>query len=478
MSKGWVMKRPVALLPLATLIIFGALVMIRLFTIVADAKETEPAIEDSTDVSPVIDIPPVIDADVSRNASGDVVLIEINTAVNATTEEDIDTDNDDIVIESHKLDRFANLLKNIGKTDFTKAKSPPSGRFFYQMTSKRGIGNTVAEYNFGVLISIMHNLTRIHTPLRCARTEEGECESIFRLSGLNRWSMESIEAEISSGNIKEVKISKKKPLRETIDKEVENFKDANALFRLDQPAASYSYKYTRNFWSMAYALARKTHPMSCEYSKEPHKLHVAVHVRHGDVLRYAQKGWSRLTKLRYLPLDYFKNLISKLLEYFHEDQIRLHLFTDGNIEDLKPLLDAYSFASFINTDPIRSLHLLAASDILISSKSGFSQLAAVIGSGGGGNIKIIPDAEWPSYDGIPNTITMDESLLNNQTALFDKLDTSITQMMQPGHFSEDGWYCPKRSCGAVRQALLSAIKSQELVSQFESLNVSDCHSKQ
>ncbi|KAJ3216084.1 hypothetical protein HDU67_009964 [Dinochytrium kinnereticum] len=374
------------------------------------------------------------------------------------------------------IEKYASGLHNIAKwpVQMGKTKDGPNGRFFVQPASKRGIGNAVAEYNFGIMVSIMHNLTRIHSPLRCARISDEDCESIFRLSSLNPWSLAAVEEKVSEGTMKEVMIHQKKPIRENVDREIDNVTDTNVLIRLDFSAASYSFKYTRLFWSAAYAFARKTHPWPCEYSKDPHKLHVAVHVRHGDVLRFAQKGFTRLTKLRYLPLEYFQTAIGNLFELFNEDRVSLHLFSDGKKEDLKPLLDAFTFASFTNSKPLQSLHLLAAADILICSKSGFSQLAAVVGSGGGGNIKLIPEGDWPSYDGIPNTITITDDVLQNKTAFSQMLNISVGNLLQPQNLTVNAWYCPKRSCGVVRQAVLSALKSDSIFSSFAQTNLTAC----
>ena len=69
-------------------------------------------------------------------------------------------------------------LKDI-PADPYNGKPPPTGRFYFQRTGKHGVGHTLAEYNFGLVESFKHNLTRIHLPLLCAHGPEYDCDLFF-----------------------------------------------------------------------------------------------------------------------------------------------------------------------------------------------------------------------------------------------------------------------------------------------------------
>ncbi|KAJ3102134.1 hypothetical protein HDU97_000776 [Phlyctochytrium planicorne] len=306
-----------------------------------------------------------------------------------------------------------------------------------------------------------HNITRIHTPLRCARLSDVECDNIFRLTTLNQWSLDSVKANVKEESLLHVKLPKGSHLRESVDQGVKNNNDTNVLFDIGFPAASYSFKHTRKFWSRAYARARRTHPTPCRYSLDPHKIHVAVHIRQGDVLRFANMGFKRLTKLRFLPLEYFSAVIKGIYATFKKDSVALHLFTDGRKEDMAKLMDEFNFVSFNNNNPVKSLHNLAGADVLVCSKSGFSQLAAVISSADGQAIKLIPDADWPSYEGIPNTVVMEQELLGNLTRFSDRVKAAAFHFIDNDTLTNSTdaiWFCPSRPFSVIRESLLLGIR--------------------
>jgi hypothetical protein len=181
----------------------------------------------------------------------------------------------------------------------------------------------------------------------------------------------------------------------------------NILFRIPYHSASHSFELTRTFWNYAYIQARKTHPIPCSLfqTTDPYKLHIGIHIRHGDVLEYAEQGKERLTKLRFLPMEYFVQVLETLFEVVDRKRAIINVFSDGKWEDFHLLLDRYPETHLIlGGDPIKALHHLAASDVLVGSKSGFTQIAVLVGAGGGLGVKLLPDVPWPSYAGFDNVL--------------------------------------------------------------------------
>jgi hypothetical protein len=129
------------------------------------------------------------------------------------------------------------------------------------------------------------------------------------------------------------------------------------------------------------------------YSNEPYLVHVALHVRMGDVAIYAQKGKKRLMSLRWLPPSYFINTLKLLTNIMDRKRLRIHVFSDGSREEIDDILNVIEGSLFYlgkgGQATIEAFHCIAAADIIIGSKSGFTQVAAVVGAGGGFSLKIL-----------------------------------------------------------------------------------------
>ncbi|BCX49883.1 conserved hypothetical protein [Haloferula helveola] len=100
-------------------------------------------------------------------------------------------------------------------------------------------------------------------------------------------------------------------------------------------------------------------------------LHIAVHLRRGDVT--ADGRFSE----RFSSTD---RLLPALRRHFSEERCRLHLYSQGNAEDFP------EFAEFdpwlhLDEDAFVSFHGMVTADVLFTAKSTFSYLAGIIGDG-------------------------------------------------------------------------------------------------
>ncbi|SNY90489.1 hypothetical protein SAMN04515647_0657 [Cohaesibacter sp. ES.047] len=105
-------------------------------------------------------------------------------------------------------------------------------------------------------------------------------------------------------------------------------------------------------------------------------LRIAVHVRRGDV----QEGEN---SKRFTTLGVTDQTISDLTACLERQNLpfELELHSQGTEEEFRPLLDKHAMALYLNTDPLKTMARLIQADILITAKSSFSQIAAMMSGG-------------------------------------------------------------------------------------------------
>jgi hypothetical protein len=109
------------------------------------------------------------------------------------------------------------------------------------------------------------------------------------------------------------------------------------------------------------------------------ELTVAVHVRRGDFRRTSERtAWAGLFN-EALPLEWYIHICLMLQRYF-ENRVKFILLSDGDEEDLRPLLDAIRPLTTRHQkfNTCSDLILMTGADLLICSLSSFSIWAAFL----------------------------------------------------------------------------------------------------
>ena len=150
-----------------------------------------------------------------------------------------------------------------------------------------------------------------------------------------------------------------------------------------------------------------------------HPLRVAVHIRRGD----AQEGKNakRLT-----TLETTKRTLSDLTRCLDEQDLafELELHSQGDSADFKPLLDTHTMSLYLDTDPLVTMQRLIEADVLITARSSFSQLAAMMSEG-----EIIHQSFW--HKPLPHWLTTQANGAVDRGQLEDMADRLKRRQSNP-----------------------------------------------
>ena len=106
----------------------------------------------------------------------------------------------------------------------------------------------------------------------------------------------------------------------------------------------------------------------------PNAMTIAVHVRRGDFL---DKAPSPGQFNRALPMDWYKSAMLSLAQSLRAVPLRFIVVSDSPIKDLASDIVGHEVL-YVSGSPLHDLAVLATSDVLISSVSSFSMLAAFL----------------------------------------------------------------------------------------------------
>lgn len=120
-------------------------------------------------------------------------------------------------------------------------------------------------------------------------------------------------------------------------------------------------------------------------------LTVVAHIRRGDAMVQPPPS-SDLKHSRFLPEEYYANLIHSLQSFAGDLPVRFEICSDGSPHEF-PILSKIPFVTFrLGESATQSFTRLATADILIVGRSGFSFLAGMVNRG----IKIATVPWWHS----------------------------------------------------------------------------------
>ncbi len=186
-----------------------------------------------------------------------------------------------------------------------------------------------------------------------------------------------------------------------IDAFIQSHPEPNTVFQLkNNPSGDYEYASTRTWLQSSYDQARQTDPIALFY--QPGFLHIAVHIRRGDLLpgrQYADMA------SRMLPDRWYIEILNLIMTQIHQP-LTIHIFSEGKngvyqSETGEPFSWTHYFAQsgclvleHIDAPFLKTFHHLLRADYLIGSKSGMTHLAAMLGN----SVKLVPSM-WHSYRG-------------------------------------------------------------------------------
>lgn len=121
------------------------------------------------------------------------------------------------------------------------------------------------------------------------------------------------------------------------------------------------------------------------YKNTVSKEYICIHVRCGDIINNSS---------RYLSVNYFIDKYNHLINLFPDlKELPVYVITENNFKDDNILCENIKDCKIIKTDEITSFYYLVNCKYLIASRSGFSNLAYILG-----NMKVVkPSFDWNCY---------------------------------------------------------------------------------
>ncbi|MFM8893299.1 MAG: hypothetical protein ACKOTB_17080 [Planctomycetia bacterium] len=114
--------------------------------------------------------------------------------------------------------------------------------------------------------------------------------------------------------------------------------------------------------------------------REPGRLNVAVHVRRGDVAAMKaqdQGNWRE----RFMAADWFGRVMEMVVDQHRDQQPLFHIYSQGEPGEFADLVRRFDVRLHLDAGDQESLLNMSRADILVMSPSGFSYLAAILGTG-------------------------------------------------------------------------------------------------
>jgi hypothetical protein len=121
------------------------------------------------------------------------------------------------------------------------------------------------------------------------------------------------------------------------------------------------------------------------YYKKYDMDYICIHIRCGDVMN---------DPTRYLSEDYFIDMYKKLVEKMPQyENMKIIVMTESNFNKKEKLLENIKNCEIIDCDEINAFYIMVNSTVLIASRSGFSNLAYILGH----MMVVIPPHDWNQY---------------------------------------------------------------------------------
>lgn len=267
-----------------------------------------------------------------------------------------------------------------------------------------GLGHTMAEYNFGVSMALKYNLIKVHPPVVCAHGNQLPCSDFFGLGLGELYSLGQVKQAIEDRHLKEI-IVEGTPDDKRLQDALKRFPETNLVFTFTKAKSSSNYKSSRGWWLGQMSLARQTSVWERNVSTakyDPTCINVALHLRRGDIVRKPKQS---VLKKRFTNNEFYINTFKTIRSLFPNNKVVGYFFSQGEPKEFEDIAKELPEAHiFFRGTPLGDFRGLMESDILVTAKSGYSHLAAVMSEG----VMVVALPFWSSYDYLPDVVMANE----------------------------------------------------------------------
>lgn len=135
--------------------------------------------------------------------------------------------------------------------------------------------------------------------------------------------------------------------------------------------------------------------------EEHEGIHIAVHIRRGDVIKDSTDSNIRM---RWLDVDYYRKVLEQLFEHLRGRAVHIYVFSQGTEKEFASYLSFENVHYCLDMGAQDTFWHLTQADILVISKSSFSYKPALLSDG----IIIAPRKFWHGYPESNRWIIVDE----------------------------------------------------------------------
>ena len=245
---------------------------------------------------------------------------------------------------------------------------PLCGRFVHQKPPHAGLGHWLAEYNSLILDELEHGVQRVQPqPTLTHEISLAEVEEVLGIGLGVRYTLQQVYQAVSKGYLAN---------KTLLDPELGKAFDSSnwaVLYNFPTPRnRGNQYLQSRTFFLERIRAQRLRFPRSHATLFASNATRVCVHVRRGDV------GVN--DSHRFLPMSYYATVLRQIKQTVKQPTLSIVVISEGSTADFREVTAAHPDAMLLlSKEPFRHfVHMLYA-DVLVTSRSGFSHLAAELG---------------------------------------------------------------------------------------------------
>lgn len=273
---------------------------------------------------------------------------------------------------------------------------PLCGQFVFQdLDPGAGLGHWLSEY-----MSLVNDTETLPSVQRVTTStamghhiSRAQVEQVLGLELGVRYNETAVHEAVAHGYLRQVNGISKQPLGVVFDPT-----NAAVLYTYERAArnAAKDLPRLRRFFQERLTAQRLRHPVAHATLFRRDAVAVCVHVRRGDV--------DKASVDRFLPLSYYVTVLAQIKRV--QADLDIVVISEGRVDNFKELTAAHpEVILLLADDPMRAfVHMLYA-DVLVTSRSGFSHLAAELGY----QSCIVAVRSWVTYSRSNITLFADET---------------------------------------------------------------------